>query len=142
MIFSPVSCRFTPRFRGVPYLFLLFATLLCGAAPPPSTPGPSLTDGLVLERDLMGGEPHVYTVELQAGQLLRVRVQEEGINVEVRLLDPQGAVVTGSDDGFTPGHSDEDLAAVASVSGLYRVEVVSVLEKASPGRYRLRVEGP
>src|SRR3954469_13819833 len=139
MIVSPVSRRFTPRFRGVPWLFLLLAALLCGAAQPPST---ILTDGLVLERELKGGETHVYPVDLQAGQFLRVRVQEEGIDVTVRLVDPQDTEVTGSDDVFTPGHSDEDLAAVASVSGLYRVKVVSAQEKASPGRYRLRVEGP
>lgn len=138
MIFSPVSRRFTPRFRGVLYLFLLPAALLCRAAQPPST---SLTDSLVLERELNGGETHVYPVDLQAGQLLRVRVQEEGIDLSVRLLDSTGAAVTGCNNGFAPGHSDEDLAAVVSVSGLYRVEV-SAPEKASPGRYRLRVEGP
>src|SRR4051794_19285471 len=139
MIVSPVSRRFTPRFRGVYCLFLLLAALLCGAAQSPSS---SLTDGLVLEHELKGGETHVYPVDLQAGQFLRVRVQEEGIDVTVRLVDPQDTEVTGSDDVFTPGHSDEDLAAVASVSGLYRVKVVSAQEKASPGRYRLRVEGP
>ncbi|HEY2294888.1 MAG TPA: CHAT domain-containing protein [Thermoanaerobaculia bacterium] len=121
--------------------FLLLTALLCGAAQPPSIPGPSLTDGLVLERELKGGETHVYPADLQAGQFLRVRVQEEGIDVAVRLLDPTGAVVTGF-DGLNAGHSDEDLAAVVSVSGLYRVEVMSGKEKASPGRYRLRVEGP
>ncbi|HEY3571973.1 MAG TPA: CHAT domain-containing tetratricopeptide repeat protein [Thermoanaerobaculia bacterium] len=137
MSLSPVSRRFTPRFRGVFSLFLPLAALLCGAAQPPSPPGPSLTDGLVLERDLKAGETHSYPVDLQAGQFLRVRAQEEGIDVTLRLRDPQGAVVTGSD-----GHSEEDLAVVGSVSGLYRVEVVSAQEKASPGRYRLRVEGP
>jgi CHAT domain-containing protein/tetratricopeptide (TPR) repeat protein len=142
MILSPVSRRFTPRFRGVPCFFLLLAALLCGAAPPPSTAGPNLTEGLVLERDLKGGETHIYPVDLQAGQFLRVRVQEEGIDVIVRLLDSTGAVVTGSNDVFTPRYSDEDLAVVASVSGHHRVEVASAQEKASPGRYRLRVEGP
>src|SRR4051794_14611353 len=117
MIVSPVSRRFTPRFRGVLCLFLL-AALLCGAAaPPPSSPGPSLTDGLVVERELKGGETHVYPVDLQAGQFLRVRVQEDGIDVAVRLLDPRGAEVTGM-DGIEAGYADEDLAAVASGSGL------------------------
>jgi len=140
MSFSPVSRRFTPRLRGVLYLFLPLAALLCGAAQPPATPGPSLTDGLVLERELKGGETHIYPVDLQAGQFLRVRVQEDGIDLAVRLLDPQGAEVTGF-DGPIGGHSDEDLAAVVSTSGPHRVEV-SAPAKASPGRYRLRVEGP
>src|SRR3954453_5298330 len=120
MIVSPVSRRFTPRFRGVYCLFLLLAALLCGAAQPPS---PRLTDGLVLEHELKGGETHVYPVDLQAGQFLRVRVQEEGIDVTVPLGGPGEREVTGFDDGFAPGHSDEDLAVVVSVAGIYRVEV-------------------
>lgn len=140
MSFSPVSRRFAPRFRGAFYLFLPIAALLCGAAQPPSTPGPSLTDGLVLERDLKGGETHVYPVDLQAGQFLRVRVQEEGIDLAVRLLDSTGAVLTGV-DGLVAGHSDEDLMAVLSTSGHYQIEVRAPA-KAAPGRYRLRVEGP
>src|SRR5436309_7053809 len=140
MSLSPVSRRFTPRFRGVPFAFLLLIGLLCGAAQPPATPGPSLTGGLVPERALKGGQIHVYRVDLQAGQFLRVRVQEDGIDLAVRLLDPQGAEVTGF-DGPSGGHSDEDLAAVIFASGPHRVEV-SAPAKASPGRYRLRVEGP
>ena len=52
--------------------------------------GASLAGGLVQERDLRGGETHSYPVELPAGQFLRVKVQEQGIDVDVRLLDPQG----------------------------------------------------
>ncbi len=139
MNLSPVFSRFTLRSRGVSFVFLLLAALLCGAAQPPSA-GPNLTDGLVLERELQGGEIHVYPVDLQAGQFLRVRVQEEGIDLAVRLFDPQGAEVTGF-DGLIGGHSDEDLAAVATGSGSYRIEVRAPA-KAAPGRYRLRVEGP
>src|SRR5262245_22906064 len=110
MIVSPVSRRFTPRFRGVPCFFLLLAALLCGAAQSPST---TFTEGLVLERDLQGGETHVYPVDLQAGQFLRVRVQEEGIDVAVRLLDPTGAVTTGVDSlNLHSVRSLEDLAAL------------------------------
>jgi CHAT domain-containing protein/tetratricopeptide (TPR) repeat protein len=137
---SPVSSRCAPRFRGASSLFPLLAALLCGAAPPPATPGTSLADGLVLERELKGGETHVYPVDLQAGQFLRVRVQEDGIDLAVRLLDPQGAEITGM-DGLEGKHADEDLAVVGSVSGPYRVEVKAPA-KAAPGRYRLRVEGP
>ena len=140
MIFSSVFTRLTLRLRGVTFAFLILAALLCGAAQPPSTPGPSLTDGLVLERDLKGGETHVYPVGLQAGQFLRVRVQEDGIDLSVHLLDPRGAEVTGV-DGLIGGHSDEDLATVGTASGLYRIEVRAPAQ-AAPGRYRLRVEGP
>jgi hypothetical protein len=124
MSLSPVSRRFTPRFRGVPYLLLLPAALLCGAAQPPSTPGPSLADGLVLERDLQGGETHTYPVDLQAGQFLRVKVQEEGIDVTLRLLDPRGAFATGVDTpNFSARDSLEDLAILAQAPGVYHLEI-------------------
>jgi CHAT domain-containing protein/tetratricopeptide (TPR) repeat protein len=141
MSFSPVSRRFTPRFRGVPYLFLPVAALLCGAAQPPSPPGPpSLTGGLVLERELKGGETHVYLVDLQAGQFLRVKVQEEGIDVAVRLLDPQGSLVTGVDTpGFSPLDAIEDMAALARAPGLHHLEIGSSGKPAHAGRYRLTV---
>lgn len=137
MSFSPVSRRSAPRFRGALSLLLPLAALLCGAAQPPST---ILTDGLVLERDLRGGETHVYPVNLQAGQFLRVKVQEEGIDVTVRLLDSTGALATGVDTpGFGPRDSLEDLAILTRAPGPYRLEI-GVSPKAQPGRYRLRVE--
>lgn len=136
MSLSPSPGRSAPRSRGA-LLLVLSALLFCGAG----EPGPALTDGLSLERDLRGGEVHVYPVEIQAGQFLRVIVQEEGIDLAVRLLDPREAEVTGV-DGINPGRSDEDLAAVAAASGEYRVEIRAPNPKAKPGRYQLRVEGP
>jgi CHAT domain-containing protein/Flp pilus assembly protein TadD len=134
--------RSAPRFRGISSpLLALLALLLCGAGGAAPTAGPRLTDGLSLERDLRGGETHLYPVEIQAGQFLRVIVQEDGVDAVVRLLDPAGAEVTGV-DGIVVGRSDEDLAAVAGLSGLYQVEIRVPKPQAPPGRYRLRVEGP
>lgn len=139
MSLSPVFPQFTPRLRGVPFTFLLLAVLLCGAAQPPSS-GPGLTDGLVLERDLKGGETHIYPVDLQAGQFLRVQAQEKGIDVTLRLFDPRGAVATGV-DSFSIGspHSLEDMAVLTDASGTYRLEIGSTDKSVRPGRYRLEV---
>jgi CHAT domain-containing protein/tetratricopeptide (TPR) repeat protein len=137
---SPVFSRSAPRFRGVSVLFSLLAVVPCGARGAPPVPGPGLAAGLVQERDLRGGESHVYPVDLQAGQFLRVKVQEQGIDVAVRLLDPRGAEVTGADSlslGFA--QSLEDLASVVEVPGRYLLEVGSESKGARPGRYRLEV---
>jgi CHAT domain-containing protein/Flp pilus assembly protein TadD len=137
----PTPARSTPRVRRPFGLLAPFlALLLCGAGDTRPA-APSLTDGLSLERDLRGGETHVYPVELQAGQFLRVIVQEEGIDLVVRLLDPEGAEVTGV-DGIVAGHSDEDLAAIAPSSGPYRLEIQAPNPRVSPGKYRLQAEGP
>jgi CHAT domain-containing protein/Flp pilus assembly protein TadD len=114
--------------------------MLCGAREAQRVEEPRLAEGLIQERELRGGETHVYPVDLQAGQFLRVKVQEQGIDLAVRLLDPKGAVVTGM-DSFSIGLADslEDLAALPEIPGRYLLEVGSENKAARPGRYRLEV---
>jgi CHAT domain-containing protein/uncharacterized protein HemY len=137
---SSVFGRRAPRPRGVVSFCVLLALVLGGAsgAPPPAPP--ELKDGTVVERDLKGGETHVYPVDLQAGQFLRVTVQEKGIDVEVVLLDPQGAFVTGSDWlSLGAKQSLEDFSAIAETPGRYLLDVRSGSKVARPGRYQLNV---
>jgi len=137
---SPVFSRSTPRPRGVSVLFPLLAMMLCGAKGAPPVQGPPLAGGLVQERELRGGDTHVYPVDLQAGQFLRVKVQEQGIDVAVRLLDPAGGEVTGADSiSIGLANSLEDLAVLPQVTGRYLLEVGSQNRGARPGRYTLEV---
>jgi CHAT domain-containing protein/Flp pilus assembly protein TadD len=138
----PDSGRPTPRpRRSVSRAFpALLAVLLCGAGGIPPVAGPPLEDGLTLEKEIRGGEVHAYPVELQAGQFLRVVVQEDGIDIALRLFDPKGTEVTGA-DGLIVGQEEEDLSAVADVSGPYRVEI-KASSRPDRGRYRLGVQGP
>lgn len=137
---SPAFSRSASRLRGASVLFPLLALLLCGAKGVPPVQGPPLAGGLVQERELRGGETHVYPVDLQAGQFLRVKVQEQGIDVAVRLLDPRGAMVTGADSPTPfPADSLEDLACLITTPGPYLLEVGSSSTSARPGRYRLEV---
>jgi CHAT domain-containing protein/Flp pilus assembly protein TadD len=125
--------------RGASRLALaVLAVLLCGAAGTPPVSGPPLKEGLFLEREVKGGEVHVYPVELQAGQFLRVVVQEEGVDLQVQFADPGGVPRTGV-DGFLGGEASEDLAARAAGEGRYELQV-SVPKTAKTGRYHLRVE--
>jgi CHAT domain-containing protein/tetratricopeptide (TPR) repeat protein len=134
----------SPSFRRclvalwVPLLLIVFP---CGAeTAPPSEP--LLHDGFSQEREIRGGETQGYAVELQAGQFLRVTVQEKGIDVDVRLLDPQGTLVTMADSAsFPPPQETEDLAAVAEHAGIHRL-LVGASRKEISGQYLLRVDGP
>ncbi len=137
---TPIFGRPAPPPRGVIPFCVLLALVLGGAAGPPSPAGPELKAGAAVERELKGGETHVYPIDLQAGQFLRVSVQEQGVDVEVVLLDPRGAFVTGSDWlCFGDKQSLEDLAAVVAMPGRYLLEVRSGNKAAQPGRYRLEV---
>jgi CHAT domain-containing protein len=94
-----------------------------------------------LDREVRGGEVHVYPVELQEGWFLRVIVEEDGVDLALRLLDPQGNPVTGT-DSLSRGRAEEkeDLAALVDKAGTYHFEVVASGRDA--GRYALKVEGP
>jgi CHAT domain-containing protein len=114
------------------------ALALGAAASTPLSPPSPISREL---RELRGGESHRYPLDLEAGQSLRAVVRQDGIDVVVRLLAPDGApgAQLDSPNGRT---GEEDLAAVAATSGRHELEVASLSESAPPGRYQLRIEGP
>ncbi len=105
----------------------------CSARPPVQT-------NFTLEREIRGGEVHVFPVEIERGQFLRVLVEEDGIDLEARLLDPNEIFLAGADSPGTRRRIEvtEDLSALAKETGPHRLEI-----KASgqgSGRYLLRIE--
>lgn len=136
---SPVFHPLSRRRRGISRGFLAALALsLCGAGgtQPPSEP--ALQEGLTLEREIRAGETHVYPVELQEGWYLRMVVQENGLDLAVRLVGPDGKVATGVDTLGFDLDCQEDLAVVAEASGPYRLEIAAVKEPPV-GSYKLSV---
>jgi len=129
------------RSRVARWAGVFLVVLPCGAETVPPA-APLLRDGFSQDYEIRGGETQSYTVELQAGQFLRVTAREKGIDLEVKLLDPQGTLVAGADSaGFPPPQETEDLAAVAEHAGLHQLLVVAPPRQDS-GHYLLQVEGP
>jgi CHAT domain-containing protein/Tfp pilus assembly protein PilF len=122
---------------GAPFLFLLVALALPGG-PARGGDAPKLTPGEEIQREMAGGEAHRYPIALAAGQFLRAVVAEDGVDVEVNLLDPEGQKVAHVDAPSQP-HEDEDLAAIAERSGPYQLEVRQGA-CGKTGRYRVRIE--
>src|SRR5262245_13088057 len=54
----------------------------------------SLNPGRPIERELSTGQAHSYRITLDAGKYLRVHVEQQGIDVTVTLLTPDGKVVS------------------------------------------------
>lgn len=122
---------------GLPAIPLLLLAGCAGAAPASPAPAQALRDALTLEREIRAGESHTYPVVLETGQFLRVVVDQNGVDVVVRLVDPEGNPVLDVDSP-NGKEGDEDFAAVARTAGLHRIEIVP----GGEGRYALKVEGP
>src|SRR5262245_12545957 len=56
----------------------------------------TLEPGRSIEREISSGQAHTYRIALDAGKYLRVHVEQQGIDVTVSLLAPDGKVVAES----------------------------------------------
>ena len=95
--------------------------------------------GEPVERELKGGESHSYRARLEAGQYLKVVVEQRGIDVVVRLSGPDGKQIAEVDSP-NGARGPEPVDAIAEAAGEYRLEVKALDEKAETGRYEIKVE--
>ena len=103
----------------------------------PSAPASSLpAPGASIARALASGETHEYRTQLRRGDYLAVDVEEVGVDVYARLLDPAGGVLV---EQRTPvsRYDLDHLRVIATASGAYRLVLAATSPKA--GRYGLRV---
>jgi CHAT domain-containing protein/tetratricopeptide (TPR) repeat protein len=99
----------------------------------------ALKVGVPVEREMKGGEIHKYTLTLAAGQLLHVVIDQQGIDVVAALFGPDGKLIVEVD---SPNGTEgpEPVWAVAEASGNYRIDVRSLDEHATAGRYVVKLE--
>ncbi|HKP14299.1 MAG TPA: tetratricopeptide repeat protein [Blastocatellia bacterium] len=111
------------------------ASLTAPAQNPPEVR--QLEAGKPIERELQGGQSHVYQIQLAAGQYLGVLVEQRGIDVAITVSGPDGkplAEVDGPNGALGP----ERVGVMADAAGGYRLDVHSA-EDAPPGRYEIRI---
>ncbi len=113
-----------------------------GAAPsdePPEANAPPtvLTATASVDRELSAGAHH-YQIRLAAGQFARVVVAQRGVDVGLRLLDPQGSAIAEVDDQSLGIDGEEILTVIANRSGEHTLEV-RANRPGLLGRYGLKV---
>jgi CHAT domain-containing protein/tetratricopeptide (TPR) repeat protein len=115
--------------------------VLClAAAPATGASGvEALHPGAVLERRLAGGETHGYAVPLRKGELLRVSVSQEDLDVVVLLRDPVGRELLRA-DAMTGLSAPEEISFAAEEDGTYTLEIRSLFSGSSPHLYRVSTE--
>ncbi|HSE38424.1 MAG TPA: tetratricopeptide repeat protein, partial [Blastocatellia bacterium] len=120
---------------------LLLAVLLCSgpawqiSAQEPAKQLPVLADS---RHALKGGESHSYLINLVAGQFFHAVIEQQGIDVTVSLVRPDGSLISTSDspnERFGP----EPALLIAEVSGEYRVEVRAPNTRAGAANYQIKI---
>lgn len=98
-----------------------------------------LVPGILDEAPLKGGEERAFLIDLTAGQYAGLVVDQQGIDVAVRLRATDGRTVAAV-DSFNGILGPEPLPVVAGTGGRFRLEIQSLTSGAPAGRYVLRLD--
>nr|MBA3441556.1 tetratricopeptide repeat protein [Pyrinomonadaceae bacterium] len=95
--------------------------------------------GKPIKREIVAGGIHFYRLDLSSNQFVRVAVAQHGIDVTVRLFNPDGEHISEANNG-NGIQGLKLLAAVSDAAGNYRLEVRSPEKMESTGSYELKIE--
>jgi CHAT domain-containing protein/predicted negative regulator of RcsB-dependent stress response len=99
-----------------------------------------LSTGEIIRQKMRGGETHAFKLLLLPQQYAQIIVEQQGIDIAVRVFGPDGRVFAEMDspNGLL---GSEIVSVVAQLNGSYTIEVIA--DKTMPtGSYELSVEGP
>jgi CHAT domain-containing protein/tetratricopeptide (TPR) repeat protein len=107
--------------------------------PAASQDATALQLGKTVTREIKGGATHSFKVSLNAGQYVRLLVEQHGIILLVTLRDLNDKQIVEMDNP-SGGHGPIYLSAIAPAAGDYRLGIRSSEDWANPGQYELSIE--
>ena len=90
------------------------------------------------EAALASGEQHSYRLSLQAGEAATVVVEQRGIDVSVRTLDPEGRLLAVVQNNYRRDGEERPII-VANTTGNYSLVVQSAFHGQGEGAYAIRL---
>ena len=110
------------------------------AANPPNVPDAAALDaGKSFERELAGGQKHLYQITLAADQYAKIIVEQRGVDLIVKLSDADGKPL-GEYDAETRNDGAETVEFAAQTAGVYRLEIAAKYKLLPAGRYEIRFD--
>lgn len=91
-----------------------------------------------VERKIAGGENHYYRIMLVADQYVRLVVDQRGINVSVKLYQPDGKLVAES-NRLIGAYGPETISWVAGTSGFYKLHVRPAQADQIAAEYEVKI---
>jgi CHAT domain-containing protein/Tfp pilus assembly protein PilF len=98
----------------------------------------TLEPGKPIKRELAGAQQHTYQIELGAGQFLKVIVEQDEIDVVIRVVGTDGKQVAEFDSESRP-HGEESAFLVTEAAGCYQLVIRPKRMGAPRGRYEIRI---
>lgn len=89
--------------------------------------------------NLNSSEKHSYPLALKANDFLKLVVEQQGIDVVVRLIGPDGKVIQEVDSP-NGAQGPEPLSFIVEVGGNYTLEIESLKKTGQPGKYEVKLE--
>jgi CHAT domain-containing protein len=97
----------------------------------------TLTSSQPVEREISGGESHMYQVRLAKGQFVRFRLAQHSIDAALVLTTPDGKQLV--EMNLTRAGNEESLSWEAATTGIYRLLVRGDGAAAMHGSYQLNM---
>jgi hypothetical protein len=129
------------RSKAMSLLFPLLISLAPASAVKAQTEGARLQPGQAVERTITRGKTQSFTVSLESSQLLQLVVEQQGVDVIVRLFSPDGKSL-GQFDTPNGAQGPENVSLITDAAGIYRIDVLPLEEEENPvsGRYVIRIQ--
>lgn len=126
--------------KAIPFLFLLLVCLSQAGTVNAQSEDTLLRQGQPVERTITRRMMHIFNISMEQNQVLRLVVEQHGIDVVVRVFSPGGKSM-GEFDTPNGTKGPENVALIADTAGLYRIVVtpLEVAENESSGRYEIKV---
>jgi CHAT domain-containing protein/Tfp pilus assembly protein PilF len=127
-------------FRLICFILLLTQlSVFDSAQTKPDATSQPLEPGKPIERELKGGEIHIFSFVAEANQLLNLLVDQRGIDVVVELIAPDGKQLREVDSpNGTQG--PEQITIITEMGGVYELKVRSLENEAPAGRYEAQIQ--
>ena len=95
--------------------------------------------GTPVERQLGPGQAHEFTVNLEENNLIQLVVEQQGVDVIVKVFSPSGKTI-GEYDSPNGNEGPEHVSFVSAAAGSYRISV-SLLDPwdTSTGRFQIKL---
>jgi CubicO group peptidase (beta-lactamase class C family) len=98
-----------------------------------------ITVGRAVERTLAHGEKHVYELVLQPGRFVHGRAVQNGVDLTVAIIGPQGDTIAKVD---SPNGKEgpEPFQFTTKANGTHRIVIAPLESESGSGQYTLTVE--